>query len=284
MVCRISARSDNSMSSRIIQKIVHLIWPRYILLCSQSSYKFPLPWRCRVVPQLHSPMDWKYRYSVWVSGLTNKRYLKFTEQWRAPVFMRVCGRFYDIDAYLVCKNRPWLFVSVNPESSFWYIVSQLYLRFKVPLIMVDIHMKRLYTRSRSVVWGTSIQLNVMAARNTWLKLLRRAVCQGRTCGWQPSYGPETMAVAPPNRLVRHRVSDWEWNILVKVPWLVDNDNHHYVFGMIWITILSYAPSDLYLMHWPDCMSPGRANREMRAETWRALEELYDEGTEWKSCF
>lgn len=88
-----------------------------------------------------------------------------------------------------------------------------------------------------------------------------------------------MAVAPPNRLVRHRVSDWEWNILVKVPWLVDNDNHHYVFGMIWITILSYAPSDLYLMHWPDCMSPGRANREMRAETWRALEELYDEGTE-----
>ncbi|XP_076150710.1 putative oxidoreductase ZK1290.5 isoform X1 [Alosa pseudoharengus] len=35
--------------------------------------------------------------------------------------------------------------------------------------------------------------------------------------------------------------------------------------------------DLYLMHWPDCMVPGRSNREMRAETWRALEELYDEG-------
>lgn len=35
--------------------------------------------------------------------------------------------------------------------------------------------------------------------------------------------------------------------------------------------------DLYLMHWPDCMIPGRSNREMRAETWRALEELYDEG-------
>ncbi|KAJ8371973.1 hypothetical protein AAFF_G00297950 [Aldrovandia affinis] len=35
--------------------------------------------------------------------------------------------------------------------------------------------------------------------------------------------------------------------------------------------------DLYLMHWPDCTVPGRSNREVRAETWRALEELYDEG-------
>lgn len=35
--------------------------------------------------------------------------------------------------------------------------------------------------------------------------------------------------------------------------------------------------DLYLMHWPDCMSPGRSNQELRAETWRALEELYAEG-------
>ncbi|KAL7876526.1 hypothetical protein AOLI_G00114890 [Acnodon oligacanthus] len=35
--------------------------------------------------------------------------------------------------------------------------------------------------------------------------------------------------------------------------------------------------DLYLMHWPDCMIPGRSNREVRAETWRALEDLYDEG-------
>ncbi|KAL7879546.1 hypothetical protein SRHO_G00018000 [Serrasalmus rhombeus] len=35
--------------------------------------------------------------------------------------------------------------------------------------------------------------------------------------------------------------------------------------------------DLYLMHWPDCMIPGRSKREVRAETWRALEDLYDEG-------
>lgn len=35
--------------------------------------------------------------------------------------------------------------------------------------------------------------------------------------------------------------------------------------------------DLYLMHWPDCAVPGRSNREVRAETWRALEEMYDEG-------
>uniref|UniRef100_A0A667X0G9 Zgc:110366 n=3 Tax=Myripristis murdjan TaxID=586833 RepID=A0A667X0G9_9TELE len=35
--------------------------------------------------------------------------------------------------------------------------------------------------------------------------------------------------------------------------------------------------DLYLMHWPDSRQPGRNNREVRAETWRALEELYKEG-------
>ncbi|XP_018608639.1 uncharacterized protein LOC108934910 isoform X1 [Scleropages formosus] len=35
--------------------------------------------------------------------------------------------------------------------------------------------------------------------------------------------------------------------------------------------------DLYLMHWPDCSITGRTNREVRAETWEALEELYDEG-------
>ncbi|NP_001017779.2 uncharacterized protein LOC550476 isoform 2 [Danio rerio] len=35
--------------------------------------------------------------------------------------------------------------------------------------------------------------------------------------------------------------------------------------------------DLYLMHWPDSMVPGRSSQEVRLETWRALEELYDEG-------
>ncbi|XP_040026399.1 putative oxidoreductase ZK1290.5 [Gasterosteus aculeatus] len=35
--------------------------------------------------------------------------------------------------------------------------------------------------------------------------------------------------------------------------------------------------DLYLMHWPEATQPGRSNREMRAETWRALEELHEEG-------
>ncbi|KAK3567888.1 hypothetical protein QTP86_027312 [Hemibagrus guttatus] len=35
--------------------------------------------------------------------------------------------------------------------------------------------------------------------------------------------------------------------------------------------------DLYLMHWPDCGVPARSNRDVRAETWRALEEMYDEG-------
>lgn len=31
------------------------------------------------------------------------------------------------------------------------------------------------------------------------------------------------------------------------------------------------------MHWPESKTPGGSNREMRAETWRALEELYKEG-------
>ncbi|XP_034559421.1 uncharacterized oxidoreductase ZK1290.5-like isoform X2 [Notolabrus celidotus] len=35
--------------------------------------------------------------------------------------------------------------------------------------------------------------------------------------------------------------------------------------------------DLYLMHWPEAKHPVGSNREMRAETWRALEELYKEG-------
>ncbi|CAN9502720.1 unnamed protein product [Ophioblennius macclurei] len=35
--------------------------------------------------------------------------------------------------------------------------------------------------------------------------------------------------------------------------------------------------DLYLLHWPEPMTPSASNREMRAETWRALEKLYEEG-------
>lgn len=35
--------------------------------------------------------------------------------------------------------------------------------------------------------------------------------------------------------------------------------------------------DLYLMHWPESLRPGCSNREVRAETWRDLEELYKEG-------
>ncbi|XP_048457560.1 uncharacterized oxidoreductase ZK1290.5 isoform X6 [Rhincodon typus] len=35
--------------------------------------------------------------------------------------------------------------------------------------------------------------------------------------------------------------------------------------------------DLYLMHWPGGNALGKTNRELRAETWQVLEELYDEG-------
>lgn len=37
-------------------------------------------------------------------------------------------------------------------------------------------------------------------------------------------------------------------------------------------------SDLFLMHWPEASGSSCSNREMRAETWKALEELYNEGT------
>uniref|UniRef100_A0A6I8NJM2 NADP-dependent oxidoreductase domain-containing protein n=1 Tax=Ornithorhynchus anatinus TaxID=9258 RepID=A0A6I8NJM2_ORNAN len=35
--------------------------------------------------------------------------------------------------------------------------------------------------------------------------------------------------------------------------------------------------DLFLIHWPDAQLPGKSSREARAETWRAMEELYDQG-------
>uniref|UniRef100_UPI0037E78AB6 glyoxal reductase-like isoform X1 n=2 Tax=Semicossyphus pulcher TaxID=241346 RepID=UPI0037E78AB6 len=35
--------------------------------------------------------------------------------------------------------------------------------------------------------------------------------------------------------------------------------------------------DIYMLHWPGGMQPGRSNRELRAEAWRALEELHQEG-------
>lgn len=44
-----------------------------------------------------------------------------------------------------------------------------------------------------------------------------------------------------------------------------------------IHLFTFYFSDLYMLHWPDSMQPGRSNRELRAEAWRALEELYKEG-------
>ncbi|XP_010127108.1 PREDICTED: uncharacterized oxidoreductase ZK1290.5-like, partial [Chlamydotis macqueenii] len=35
--------------------------------------------------------------------------------------------------------------------------------------------------------------------------------------------------------------------------------------------------DLYLIHWPDAHVLGKSNREVRAETWRAMEDLYEKG-------
>ncbi|XP_074507055.1 putative oxidoreductase ZK1290.5 [Sebastes fasciatus] len=35
--------------------------------------------------------------------------------------------------------------------------------------------------------------------------------------------------------------------------------------------------DVYMLHWPDSMQPGSSNRELRAESWRALEDLLEQG-------
>ncbi|KAL6104515.1 uncharacterized protein ACO6RY_14229 [Pungitius sinensis] len=43
------------------------------------------------------------------------------------------------------------------------------------------------------------------------------------------------------------------------------------------SLMGFKYFDLYLMHWPEATQPGCSNREMRAETWRALEELHKEG-------
>ncbi|RLW05684.1 hypothetical protein DV515_00004974, partial [Chloebia gouldiae] len=40
---------------------------------------------------------------------------------------------------------------------------------------------------------------------------------------------------------------------------------------------------LYLIHWPDAQVPGKSNREVRAETWRAMEELYEKGDTDSGC-
>lgn len=58
---------------------------------------------------------------------------------------------------------------------------------------------------------------------------------------------------------------------------------------VWLTYFfgdfnSLSFLDLYLIHWPDAHVPGKSNREVRAETWTAMEELYEEGDViMKSC-
>ncbi|KAM3914840.1 putative oxidoreductase ZK1290.5 isoform 3-T3 [Leptodactylus fuscus] len=44
---------------------------------------------------------------------------------------------------------------------------------------------------------------------------------------------------------------------------------------LWITTKLWP--DLYLMHWPDAHIPGKSSREARADTWKALEDLYYRG-------
>lgn len=53
-----------------------------------------------------------------------------------------------------------------------------------------------------------------------------------------------------------------------------------VYFFPWFTVHVLPPllsSDIYMLHWPGSTKPGRSNREQRAESWRALEELYEEG-------
>lgn len=64
----------------------------------------------------------------------------------------------------------------------------------------------------------------------------------------------------------------QWQIL---KWQQHRNKHFPVSQ--WIILLS----DLYLIHWPESLQAGCSNRKVRAETWRALEELHKEGKERK---
>ena len=46
-----------------------------------------------------------------------------------------------------------------------------------------------------------------------------------------------------------------------------------------VSFVGLSVTDMYMLHWPDSMQPGRSNRELRAESWRALEELEKLGKE-----
>ncbi|OXB81515.1 UNVERIFIED_CONTAM: hypothetical protein H355_004421, partial [Colinus virginianus] len=48
-------------------------------------------------------------------------------------------------------------------------------------------------------------------------------------------------------------------------------------GVEYLDFDTISFSDLYLMHWPGTHVPGKSNQEVRAETWRAMEELYEKG-------
>ena len=54
---------------------------------------------------------------------------------------------------------------------------------------------------------------------------------------------------------------------------------HYclILGHYHIIFYHVVPTDMYLIHWPMCL-PGTENpKQVLAESWKALEELYQEG-------
>ena len=130
-----------------------------------------------------------------------------------------------------------------------------------------------------VAYASLTHRSSMALRCSWPRPSEIVGCPEVVCGSPTNSGHWTMDMKLPRRPFTNPALRWGWSILVWIKgihppqplqpitfYLLSNSDE---------IILSI--SDLYMLHWPDSMQPGRSNRELRAEAWRALEELYEEG-------
>lgn len=167
-------------------------------------------------------------------------------------------------------------------------------------MMVDTLMKPLCTHSLSVACVTLTQQSDTDVRRNWAKLSKKAGFHDVICGSPINCGQQTMDTKLQRRPAWTHVQGWGLNILVGDIFHKTNATLPLIFffyflftGCLWIQCVVFLLmlnhhlppfSDLYLMHWPESLRPGGSNREMRAETWRALEELNEEGCLWVPPF
>lgn len=170
---------------------------------------------------------------------------------------------------------------VSPPPPFPYPKSCHYSVFsiccQVHLTLEDFLMRPLCMRSQSVASATLTQQNATTARRNWAKLSKTAASHEGICGSPINCGLGTTDSKTQKEPAWSPAQWWGlttlvWNMIDKIKGNTNPANHFFFL------------SDLYLMHWPEAesLTPGHSNREMRAETWRALEELYEEGNFIKS--